>query len=72
MTENYVRPYYGCQERDAFQQKFPPDRVSFRLARLQAAKGPHEIGQGRANLSRAVFLNEMDALYRDFRLIRPS
>ena len=49
-----------------------PIASSFRLGRLQAAKCPHEIGHGRANLNRAVFLNEMDALHCDFRLIRPS
>ena len=48
------------------------DGVSFRLARLDAAKRPHEIGDGGADLHRTVFLDEMDALQRDFRLIRPG
>src|SRR6266851_3635062 len=53
-------------------QQKSADCLSFRIARLQAAKGPHEIGDRRADLSRTVFLNEMDALHSDFRLIRPS
>jgi hypothetical protein len=40
--------------------------------RRLAAKGPHEIGDGRADLDRTVFLDEMDAFHRDFRLIRPG
>jgi len=51
--------------------EIPADRLSFRLARLEAAKGPHEIGDGRADLNRTVFLHEMDALHCDFRLIGP-
>src|SRR5690242_19505822 len=31
--------------------EIPADRLSFRLAQLEAAKGPHEIGDGRADLS---------------------
>ena len=44
---------------------------AFDLPGLQPAKGSHEIGDRRADLSRTVFLNEMDALHRDFRLIGP-
>ena len=51
--------------------EIPADRVSFRITLLQTAKGSHEIGDGRADLNRTVFLDEMDALHCDFRLIRP-
>jgi hypothetical protein len=48
------------------------EHLNFYVNQENSAKGPHEIGHGRANLSRTVFLDEMDALHRDFRLIRPS
>src|ERR1700687_1764167 len=41
------------------------------LARRLPGQAADEIRHGSADLGRAVFLNEMDAFHRDFRLVRP-
>ena len=70
-SRHYVRPYCYCQERDTSSRNSSLSR-QLSTCPLEAAKRPHEIGDRRADLNRTVFLDEMDALHCDFRLIRPG